>query len=88
MLHIDIIEKIKERLPDYDVLVGTLVITHTPGIVVNVNEEIYIAYAVDEEQVFIGNNYNDVLIGNCSLVEFSIFVKDFMNTYGDNIDVK
>jgi hypothetical protein len=88
MLHINIIEKIKERLPDYDVLVGTLEITNTPGIVVNVNEEIYIAYAVEEEQVFIGNNYNDVLIGNCSLVEFCIFVKDFMNTYGDNIDVK
>jgi hypothetical protein len=88
MLHIEIIEKIKERLPDYDVLVGTLVLTNTPGIVVNINEEIYIAYAVEEEQVFIGNNYNDILIGNCSLVEFSIFVKDFMNTYGDNIDVK
>jgi hypothetical protein len=88
MLHINIIEKINERLPDYDVLIGTLVLTNTPGIVVNVNEEIYIAYAVEEEQVFIGNNYNDVLIGKCSLVEFSIFVKDFMNTYGDNIDVK
>jgi hypothetical protein len=88
MLHIDIVYKIEEMLSGYDILVGTLVLTNTPGIVVNVNEEIYIAYAVEEEQVFIGNNYTDVLIGNCSLVEFSIFVKDFMNTYGDNIDVK
>jgi hypothetical protein len=88
MLHIDIVDKINELLTGYDVLVGTLVITNTSGIVVNINEEIYIAYAVEEEQVFIGNNYNDVLIGNCSLVEFSIFVKDFMNTYGDNIYVK
>jgi hypothetical protein len=88
MLHIDIVDKINELLSGYDILIGTLVITNTPGIVVNINEEIYIAYAVDEAQVFIGNNYNDVLIGKCSLVEFSIFVKDFMNTYGDNIDVK
>jgi hypothetical protein len=88
MLHIDLVDKINELLSGYDVLVGTLVITNTPGIVVNVNEEIYIAYAVDESQIFIGNNYNDVLIGMCNIVEFSIFVKDFMNTYGDNIDVK
>jgi hypothetical protein len=88
MLHIDLVDKINDLLSGYDVLVGTLVITNTPGIVVNVNEEIYIAYAIDESQIFIGNNYNDVLIGMCNIIEFSTFVKDFVATYGDHIDVK
>jgi hypothetical protein len=88
MLHIDLVDKINELLTGYDVLIGTLEITNTPGIVVNVNEETYISYAIDESQIFIGNNYNDVLIGMCNIIEFSTFVKDFVATYGDNIDVK
>jgi hypothetical protein len=87
MLSAHIVEQVINNLKGYDVRIGTLTVTNTPGISIHINKEVYIAYSVEEKQVYICSYWGAVLIGVCTLDDMCSFVQDFSATYSKHVRI-
>lgn len=85
MVQASTVRTITRLLGEKNILVGTLEVTNTAGIIINITDTLHLAYAVEEKQLYVCDYYNYVFLGVFEIEGMCNFALAFDISYGGNV---